>query len=645
MKVTHMILNRRITWPVNTQQPRSKQKSSTWFNFYVEEAEAVCKQLDKIFKTNPSSNKASHYVYLDVYYEGKSQSATKRRLLERWTFSYGEEYDSSSDGYLSPRKRRNSTDISKSDGELSVAYKKAMALMRSIFTYLVLLPAYDIFLRNQKNRRLPNKLCYCITSSVHGSKTTGFEEGSTNKFIFSPFEVPSLNSSIKLSVVYRKKDLELDDIFSEQESQKGILTESQFIPNFFANETSKPPVQVKKANSQPALDDDLRRMRDRANSMPVKRGFLHEAIKKEEEKRLNEQHNLQRPPVYKPPAEAEETTQQQHVKFEPQQQLLPQQPVRSETTTYGQSLPTNISISKQHSIPIKNKRQTQPAIFNDETPPFSRQLSFEGRNRTNSTGSNAAYSSSASPPFGNNLLSSSWKKKHFQLSFSPLNESPMNSYNPPSSSLLSSSLKQMQNNCGPAVSNIISNRLNSLEDNRVPSVLTVRYRLSMDLSSEDKVNGDETDLDDGLNPFADFAPSLLDNDSFDVHSYNYNQPSNYSSGNFGEDEDDAMFQPDQHAAADGPFGPMIFANYGTSDRESLNDNYFPDNEWTMDLDQHMDDQSLDKLIHDIEQAPKQLKSCSRSEVMKKPALNTSIAEVVDRISKLKQVRFATLQQQ
>ncbi len=132
----------------------------------------VCNQLDKVLKLQSNNHSRTQHVFVDVYAETIRKNATqdapkKNILLERWHIEC-------LDAKEAPKVDSNAENPR---GELQPAYRKLIVSMRSLYTYLMLLPSYKLFLKTRKNRNLVTKIAYLLSNVEPTNLSDAFEEG------------------------------------------------------------------------------------------------------------------------------------------------------------------------------------------------------------------------------------------------------------------------------------------------------------------------------------------------------------------------------------------------------------------------------------------------------------------------------------
>ncbi|KAL9643245.1 hypothetical protein ABK040_014702 [Willaertia magna] len=498
-KATNLILNYRINWPIDIH----KEERGQWFQIRVQEIEDVNKQLEKILK----QSKSQQQIYIDVFAEEISHSSskkTKKYLLERWKLECFDESKSIS------TKTLNQKQLEELNFNLPIAYRKSIVLMRSLFSYLLLLPSFKLFQRLQKHR---NGMGFTLKYYLSNVEPGSFESSSSiRSFDFSTIEVSTL-CKIKLSVKYRKQT----EIIELQKSHsKSVIRESQIDVDYFSENKSNRPnnelfnnvlelerkravslppqkmAEVLKLNKNSASNNEDLMMNKMMSTSLTKQGNFSLLGNNEQQQQPTgilihgmKRHNSNNQVVF----EEDENT----ITFKPS--TVPAKPMNIPQST---SLGNMLSGSNRHERSQSVKQQSKPTAtintynnentttigsynsnasgsvtskFLSDTPPFSssQPISFSpstsyGMQRNASSGNLSNVNNNqrsnneivgslptnysgmsnnnhqVSPPFSNNLeLSGSWKSKNFKLSFSPLNDCPLNSYTPPS--LLSESLK------------------------------------------------------------------------------------------------------------------------------------------------------------------------------------------------------------
>jgi hypothetical protein len=136
------------------------------FNLDVDEVVEVVDKIDGELKTQ-NSHKAQQNIFIDVYAEmNKGEGRIANILLERWhieSMSYKNRV----------QKRRGYGAVHELNP--SEAYRKAIVMMRSLYTELILLPTYKLYQKTKKNRNTGTAIKYII----YGKQSTNdaFEEG------------------------------------------------------------------------------------------------------------------------------------------------------------------------------------------------------------------------------------------------------------------------------------------------------------------------------------------------------------------------------------------------------------------------------------------------------------------------------------
>ena len=100
--------------------------------------------MDKVFKAIGTTKPAK--IYLDIYAEetsGSDKKGGKKHFLERWCI---ESNDKTKDSPLSTKQQEELNQ------HLPAAYRKSIVLIRSLFSYVLLLPSYELFQKLQKHR-------------------------------------------------------------------------------------------------------------------------------------------------------------------------------------------------------------------------------------------------------------------------------------------------------------------------------------------------------------------------------------------------------------------------------------------------------------------------------------------------------------
>ena len=142
------------------------------FQIKLQETEGVNSLLERLFKSfsgntnnNNSNPNQPKNIYIDIYAEETGSS--KKHLLERWCI---EVTDKSKESPLSDKQQEDL------NYHLRSAYRKSIVLIRSLFSYILLLPSYSVFQKLQKHR---TGLGYTLNFTISPTETSPNE---TSKF-------------------------------------------------------------------------------------------------------------------------------------------------------------------------------------------------------------------------------------------------------------------------------------------------------------------------------------------------------------------------------------------------------------------------------------------------------------------------------
>jgi len=230
LKVVHIILNNRIQW----DQGLKKRVTNNWFQIEVEQFVGISEQIEKLLAGTAEDNSTSTSIFVDVYAEILSKNKDKKYiLLERWKI---EIVGGGCTRTTTPGRNGVVDNNTIKNKELSVAYRKGIVLMRSLFTHIILLPAHSIFkelggIMHNKSHHI--KLGFFIFGKE--PKINAFENGSTNSLKFDTI-ILNKKSEIRLSAKYRK-----DITFMLKTIKKQNL--SSIIVNNFFEDRSVPQVE------------------------------------------------------------------------------------------------------------------------------------------------------------------------------------------------------------------------------------------------------------------------------------------------------------------------------------------------------------------------------------------------------------------
>jgi hypothetical protein len=238
-KIAHIILNARIPFGLDTGK---KMPNKSYF-LEIPEIHAINKQLTTILGMKPRS------LYVDIYVTVTRNSETKSILLERWCIH---------------------RDVDSKDQTDSTWYMKSCIIMRSIYTYSLSLPAYQLYKKYLKNRNENISLSFVLD-------TTEPNIGFPNDIQPPRVElgvVNTPNQKLRVFVQYRET-FELDD---KQIEKREILT------NYFdaQPETRRRATSTKGIKKEDRHSVEERRLSDlKAGSMPAKQFFSEKMEKKE----------------------------------------------------------------------------------------------------------------------------------------------------------------------------------------------------------------------------------------------------------------------------------------------------------------------------------------------------------------------------
>eukprot|EP00818_Percolomonas_sp_WS_P009660 CAMPEP_0117445664 /NCGR_PEP_ID=MMETSP0759-20121206/5919_1 /TAXON_ID=63605 /ORGANISM="Percolomonas cosmopolitus, Strain WS" /LENGTH=594 /DNA_ID=CAMNT_0005237861 /DNA_START=448 /DNA_END=2229 /DNA_ORIENTATION=- len=111
---------------------------------------------------------------------------TKNILLERWTVKW----------------TPSNSNVSSGDGALFESYKKGIVTLRSLYTYLLLLPAYTMYKERVRLRNAANEVQYAIHDAPENSTLTFEPTIDTAKHVFDTIQSP--HGDLTLNVHYRR---------------------------------------------------------------------------------------------------------------------------------------------------------------------------------------------------------------------------------------------------------------------------------------------------------------------------------------------------------------------------------------------------------------------------------------------------------
>jgi hypothetical protein len=170
----------------------------------VEEVTEVVDSIDVELKTQ-HSQKVQQNIYIDIYAEmNKGDGRLANILLERWhieSMSYKDRV----------QKRRGYGAVH--ELHPSEAYRKAVVMMRSLYTELIILPTHKLYQKTRKHKNSGTVIKYIIYGKQ--AKNDAFEEGMRLHFVLTilsgasiPFKFDAIDigsqATIQLNVVYRK---------------------------------------------------------------------------------------------------------------------------------------------------------------------------------------------------------------------------------------------------------------------------------------------------------------------------------------------------------------------------------------------------------------------------------------------------------
>ncbi|KAG2393103.1 hypothetical protein C9374_009680 [Naegleria lovaniensis] len=418
-KSVNLILNHRINWPIDRVKD---EKTTSWFQIKLQETEEVNKDLEKLFKTfSPKATQKT--IFIDIYAEETPTSPNekgKKHLMERWCIEYMD-------------KSREATLTEKQQDELlyqvRVAYRKFIVLFRSLFSYILLLPAYSIYQKLQKHRTGMGYTLGFVLS--HVEPTSPIEPTYLRSVDFHSIEATSM-CKLKVSVKYRKQK------FSEllTVSDHSVLRESQIDVDYFSDNKNEQPINE---------DNKKKRTLSVHYSEPISSNLENPV----EPSSLKEE--------IIPPLDIDR--KRERAVSMPPKKKEPQNINNEDVPNSSQSL------SKPVNIPLTFERHKLPSKFlPTETPPFSNAFSLG--------------SSPASLPRQNSVNNMTHVSPPF--SFENLKFSPIGSYTPPS--LLSESLLKespSSNQAFERYSTVPPMFVGSLKD--IPSSLeSHRHKFQMD---------------------------------------------------------------------------------------------------------------------------------------------------------------------
>jgi hypothetical protein len=213
LKIVNLILNHRIDQykceeqsayrmeeDNNNNNNNNNTDKSCMFNFRVDMMDRVTKEL---LEKSLKSMESQCIIYIDI------TTGENGALLERWTLSFklkkrddkSNNNGTSSFDTCAKTSCALLTNNEKITNELTSAYLKAIVQTRSLYTYLLLLPAYKLFLKNRRSNNGNEQalLHYNISSVVDEVKSPEF-----GQVHFSGIYIPSFKATISTSVLYRR---------------------------------------------------------------------------------------------------------------------------------------------------------------------------------------------------------------------------------------------------------------------------------------------------------------------------------------------------------------------------------------------------------------------------------------------------------
>ncbi|CAL8463986.1 g3521 [Coccomyxa elongata] len=194
VKAAHVILSSRI---YNSSRTVSKQGPKCWFNLENEEAECAQREME-LWRRDPSCPMIIE-IYLQPWAANEAAAlsgptpqadagAAGRRLLERWVLSYAPASPADAKaGAGRPMTSRL---------EPAAIYKRMVISLRSLFSYVRVLPAYRLFRACAQQQAAQERggisLQYRVSRGMPG--TTGAGRGPPvprlDHFVFTPIETP-----------------------------------------------------------------------------------------------------------------------------------------------------------------------------------------------------------------------------------------------------------------------------------------------------------------------------------------------------------------------------------------------------------------------------------------------------------------------
>eukprot|EP01117_Protostelium_nocturnum_P015258 TRINITY_DN5898_c0_g1_i1.p1 TRINITY_DN5898_c0_g1~~TRINITY_DN5898_c0_g1_i1.p1 ORF type:complete len:547 (+),score=97.14 TRINITY_DN5898_c0_g1_i1:123-1763(+) len=188
VKLTQIILQSRV--PTVVQQSKNnnngKIKINKWFNLELEELENITQEL------TPWAQNMYLPLYIRIFFNSKksSQQHEERVLLEKWKIQF-EPY----------------TGSSRESVEVPTLYKKLVLLVRSLYSFLRVVPAYRVFRDCNRNKMMSGKMFYKIDrfpDDIPGSNRFGLTNNNESgpPTGFSEFKFDTINTVLgKLNVV------------------------------------------------------------------------------------------------------------------------------------------------------------------------------------------------------------------------------------------------------------------------------------------------------------------------------------------------------------------------------------------------------------------------------------------------------------
>ncbi|KAL6068508.1 hypothetical protein QOT17_008144 [Balamuthia mandrillaris] len=168
-KMAHTIVGARVA-----ALSQMSSKKNKWFNLDMEESDIVTEQL------NAWKNNIYLPLILETFFVTKDRQT--RALLEHWRLSY------------QPLNKSPRVAI-----EIPTVYKKLVVLIRSLYSFLRMLPAHQLYRDLQKHERATAQISYLMRQDAEGGPS--FNNAPTSEFNFGHVKTPF--GKLALYVRYR----------------------------------------------------------------------------------------------------------------------------------------------------------------------------------------------------------------------------------------------------------------------------------------------------------------------------------------------------------------------------------------------------------------------------------------------------------